>query len=74
MILLNVLYGFIIATIISLAYMAWNYTADFNGSLFFYVWMISVIANTVYDFAAHWTVRFFNQNRVITRSDMDRLR
>jgi hypothetical protein len=64
MVLLNIIYGFIVALFLTLGKMGWLYTADFDESLFFYGWLLWTSGHIIYDFVAYYVVEYFNRDKV----------
>ena len=62
MVLLNIIYGFIMALVLVLSYMIMTRSADFYEHLFVYVWATWSIGHIIYDAVAYRVVRLFNKD------------
>lgn len=69
MILLNILYGFVIALVAITGLACYkminlHQSFSFDYESFFIIWIVWSGGHIVYDVAAHYLVKFFNRNRV----------
>jgi hypothetical protein len=65
-VLLNILYGFIMALVYSIGVMVWQQTLNFNEGIFILMWGMWTMGHIIYDVLSHWLVDYFNRDKVYT--------
>lgn len=67
MVLLNILYGLIMALVISLSSMLFFWSADFNELEFLGLWGVWTVGHIIYDLLAYRVVKLFNKDHDVYR-------